>query len=375
MYYNRIILKVWLNPFRQQVKTLEMIGILLNIDTEKHQVQINENWYPYERGFSPAAEWVGHLVRAAGQAGKIRHLEVMAHKLREAKGKIQSLNLTVPRVSMHFEGRLVHFYVPPTLFKSMKEKFRPGGFLKFQFYDYKVVLNKTTYYVIAKVMVDVKKKPEPHSSPELSKTLQQLKKAPYVAFMDLEFSMTGSEYRGKPFAPEIIQAGLILTDAQGTLIEKFSSYIRPTIHPKVSNRTTDFLKINKDAIAGGMSYREFYQIINDLKARYNPIFMVWGVSDGYILKSSYEINEMEPLFEEGQLINLQQIHRQYFEIGQDIGLYNAIKSYGMMTGIQIHDALVDALILSRIFFQFRKSLDLNERFPFKENYENLMNRK
>ena len=347
------------------------------MDTEKHQVQISETWYPYERGFLPATEWLGHLVRAEiGTSGRIRHLEVMIHKLRDAKGKIQSLNLNVPRVSMHFEGRLVHFYVPPYLFRAMKEKFRPGGFLKFQFYEHKVMINKTSYYVITRVLPDTVKKAEPlHGNPDLNKILGQLKKATYLAFLDLEFSMTGPEYRGKPFVPEIIQAGLILMDAQGNLVEKFSSYIKPTAHPKVSGRTAEFLKINKDAIAGGMRYQEFYKIVKDLMNRYQPVFMVWGVSDGFMLKSSYEINQMEPLFVEGQVINLQQVHRQYFEIGQDIGLYNAIKSYGVMTGMQIHDAMVDALILSHIYFHFRRALDSRERFPFKENYENLIHRK
>ncbi|MCL1949776.1 MAG: exonuclease domain-containing protein [Turicibacter sp.] len=355
---------------------MEIIGIFLNVDKEKHQLQVNENWYPFERGFSPGMEWIGHLVRAEmGASGKIRHLEVLLHKIREAKGKIQSLNLGVPRVSMHFEGRLIHFYVPPYLFRSMKEKFRPGNFLRFQYYEQKVVINKVSYLVIAKVLADAKKKPELHSSPELNKTLVTLKKTQYFAFMDLEFSMTGPEYRGKPFVSEIIQVGVILTDASGNLVEKFSSYIRPTAHPKVTGRTTDFLKINKDAVATGMGYRDFYKIIKDIIQRFNPMFFVWGANDGFMLKSSYEVNRLEPLFAEGQIINLQQVHRQYFEVGQDIGLYNALKSYGLETGIQIHDALVDALILSHIFFQFRNALELPEKFPFKEKYEGLMHKK
>jgi len=356
---------------------LETIGILLNIDTEKHQVQISENWYPYERGFLPTTEWLGHLVRAdLGSGGKIRHLDVLVHKLRETKGKIQSMNLTIPRVSMHYEGRLVHFYIPPYLYRAMKEKFRPGAFLRFQFYEHKLIINKNSYFVITKLLGDAKKKPmAPVSSPELSNTLSLLRKSSYFAFMDLEFSMTGIEYRGKIFAPEIIQIGLILTDSQGNLVEKFSSYIRPTAHPGISTRTTDFLKVNKEAIASGMSYQEFYKIIKDIMRRYNPTFMVWGVSDNYMLKSSYEINQLEPLFEEGQVINLQQVHRQYFEIGQDIGLYNAMKSYGVKTGVQIHDAMVDASILYQIYFQFRTTIDRSERFPFKENYENLLHRK
>lgn len=355
---------------------MEKTGILLTIDNEKSQIQINDIWFPYEPALLPSTEWLGHLVRARlGDEGQVGHLELQSQKLREIKGKIQSQNLSIPRISMHFEGQLVHFYVPPHLFKMIKNRLKPGMFLRFQFYEYKLPLNKNNYYVIARLLPDAGKKREIHNNPELKKILPRLKRSKYYAFMDLEFSMTGSEYQGKTFVPEIIQAGIIVTNEKGVLVEKFSSYILPTLHPVITSRTKDFLKIGKGVVSRGMPYLEFYKIVKDLQEKFDPVFMVWGVSDGQMLKNSYEANQVEPLFRENQVINLQNIHRLYFEIGQDIGLYNAIKSYGLSTGVQIHDAMVDAAILSQIFFQFLQVLDRKKQIPFKENYERLLARK
>lgn len=185
--------------------------------------------------------------------------------------------------------------------------------------------------------------------------------------------MSGPEYRGTKFIPEIIQFGLIIADAEGNLVEKFSAYVKPTIFPQISGKTQEFLKITDASVAYGITYLEFYGYIKEVIARYNPLFIVWGVSDGFILENSYVINGVKPLFETNQLIDLQRIHRQYYQIGQDIGLYNAIRSYEILTGTQIHDAIVDALVLHNIFYKFKSIILANEQYPFKENYQNIMN--
>ncbi|MFQ7058424.1 MAG: exonuclease domain-containing protein, partial [Turicibacter sanguinis] len=102
--------------------------------------------------------------------------------------------------------------------------------------------------------------------------------------------MSGPEYRGTKFIPEIIQFGLIIADAEGNLVEKFSAYVKPTIFPQISGKTQEFLKITDASVAYGITYLEFYGYIKEVIARYNPLFIVWGVSDGFILENSYVIN-------------------------------------------------------------------------------------
>ena len=56
------------------------------------------------------------------------------------------------------------------------------------------------------------------------------------------------KYRGTKFIPEIIQFGLIIADAEGNLVEKFSAYVKPTIFPQISGKTQEFLKITDASV-------------------------------------------------------------------------------------------------------------------------------
>ena len=142
-------------------------------------------------------------------------------------------------------------------------------------------LNGSTYFALTSIMTDSKKKVENPQvvKRELQRTLKTLVESPYYAFLDLEFSMSGPEYRGMKFQPEIIQFGLIVADDRGNLVEKFSAYVQPTLFPRLTEKAQEFLKITPLAVAHGMSYCQFYEYIKEVIARYNPIFLVWGVSD------------------------------------------------------------------------------------------------
>ncbi|MGL4374691.1 MAG: exonuclease domain-containing protein, partial [Turicibacter sp.] len=260
--------------------------------------------------------------------------------------------------------------------EHIKRCFRPGEFTQFSYNPNSFKMGSTTYYVITSIK-DEKHKDEDlvkiNSDNELKYYLEFLSQSKYYAFIDLEFSMSGPEFRGMKFCPEIIQFGIIIADSTGKMVEKFSAYVKPTKFTQLSGLTKDFLKITDSTLSYGINYKDFYDYIKEVIARYQPVFLVWGVSDGYILENSYLLNKVPPLFEATQLIDLQRIHRQYYKIPQDIGLYNAIRSYGLDEGTQIHDAIVDALVLRNIFFSFKSILADDEYFPFKENYLAIMN--
>lgn len=351
-------------------------GVILKINTNEHKLWINEACFSYEEKLHVTNSMIGQTVQySVTQKGVINHLELVVQKTKELKGKIQSMNLNIPRISLHTNGQLLHFYVTSKHVELLKRQFKPGDFMQFSYNPTEFKLGKATYYAINAIKSDPRKKqvnPQQVKN-ELYQTINLLIDSTYYAFLDLEFSMSGPEYRGTKFIPEIIQFGLIIADSEGNLVEKFSAYVKPTIFPQISGKTQEFLKITDVSVAYGISYLEFYGYIKEVIARYNPLFIVWGVSDGFILENSYVINGVQPLFEMNQLIDLQRIHRQYYQIGQDIGLYNAIRSYEILTGTQIHDAIVDALVLHNIFYKFKSIILANEKYPFKENYQNIMN--
>lgn len=351
-------------------------GVILKINTNEHQLLINETWLPYDKGLHVTSSMLGQTVQYSLTSDSlVNHLELVVQKNKDLKGKIQSLNLSIPRISLHTSGQLIHFYITAKHLEHVKRQLKPGDFLQFSYNPNEFKIGKSNYYAITSIKSDQRKKTQTplQVRKELQKTIETLLDSSYYAFLDLEFSMSGPEYRGLKFVPEIIQFGLIVADAEGNLVEKFSAYVKPTIFPDLSSKTQEFLKITANSVSYGISYGEFYGYIKEVIARYNPLFIVWGVSDGFILENSYLINKVEPLFESDQLIDLQRIHRQYYQIGQDIGLYNAIKSYEISSGSQIHDAIVDALVLHHIFYKFKSIILSEERYPFKENYQKLMN--
>ncbi len=351
-------------------------GVILKINLEEHKILMNETWFSFDPKLTVSTSMLGQSVQySLSGKNKINHLELTMQRCKELKGKIQSLNLSIPRISLHTGGQLIHFYITSKYFNVIKYQYKPGDFLQFTYNPMEFKLGKANYYAITAIKTENRKKVENPQviKHELRQTINTLLDSTYYAFLDLEFSMSGPEYRGLKFQPEIIQFGLIIADEQGNLVEKFSAYVKPTLFPCLSGKTQEFLRIPESTEAYGISYRDFYNYIKEVIARYNPIFLVWGVSDGFILENSYVLNNVEPLFEPDKFIDLQRVHRQYYQIGQDIGLYNAIKSYEIFTGPQIHDAIVDALVLHNIFYKFKSIIFANEKYPFKENYQNLMN--
>ncbi|MCR5307716.1 MAG: hypothetical protein K6E24_01810, partial [bacterium] len=70
------------------------------------------------------------------------------------------------------------------------------------------------------------------------------------------------------------------------------------------------------------------------------------------LKICYEINNLEALTP--NFINLLQVHKNYYNLKNDLGLFDAYKQYTGENLNQEHDALEDAFMTKNVFFEFKK---------------------
>jgi len=173
-----------------------------------------------------------------------------------------------------------------------------------------------------------------------------------IMFLDLEMTMQSFE-SPKDFKSEIIQAGFLVTDKFGNDLDGKNYYIKPTLFPKLNKRTLKFLSLNEEDINNGMTFNEFYNEFNGMLKKYNnPSIVVWGKNDILALKSCYEINNLEPL--NPNFINLLQIHKNYYNLKNDLGLFDAYKKYTGENLNQEHDALEDAFMTKNVFFEFKK---------------------
>lgn len=183
-------------------------------------------------------------------------------------------------------------------------------------------------------------------------------------FLDLEMSM--HPYRqDKNFKQEIIQVGYCLVDSDDKIIEKYLEIIQPTIHKKLSKRTLKFLEISQDHVDNGLNYHEFYVHFKQVVEKYSPAIIVWGRNDFLALRNSYKINKVSSLKKLTRYINLLKMHKNYFNLKSDLGLFNALKLYTEPNGKQMHNALEDAMATCQIFYGFKDvlnkkiSVDLN----------------
>lgn len=172
-------------------------------------------------------------------------------------------------------------------------------------------------------------------------------------FLDLEFSLP-SFYQSKKHIPEIIQYGLVLEDADGNLILEDSSLLMPLRKYALNSRTYNFLKKTKEDFEEATTYLDFYDLLKEIIAKYDPKIIAWGTNDILTLEQSFKLNKLLPLTIRNRYINLMQLLKTYYSHRVDLGLFN---TYSQMSGFekegQSHDALEDALLTREIYRMFK----------------------
>ncbi|HOO44383.1 MAG TPA: 3'-5' exonuclease [Bacillota bacterium] len=172
-------------------------------------------------------------------------------------------------------------------------------------------------------------------------------------FLDFEMSMPPyTDYES--FVSEIIQVGYVLTDKDGQTLESFESYVKPHLHPKISLRTMKFLHIEQTDIDGGIPYRDFYNKLDELIRKYNPMIFVWGKNDQLELAKLNKIHHLRNITKQMRFIDMLNLHKIYYGLKNDIGLFNAFNLYfDADLSKQKHNAMEDAMVTKRIYDGFK----------------------
>ncbi len=188
-------------------------------------------------------------------------------------------------------------------------------------------------------------------------TKQLINQLQYTMFLDLEMSM--HPYRvDKSFVQEIIQVGYILTDVHNQVVERYQTYIQPTVHKTLTKRTLKFLDLTQDNVDSGITFQEFYHHFNNVIKRFKPAIIVWGKNDQIGLKDACKINQLPGLNRNTRFINLLQLHKNVFILKDDLGLMNAYALYEPpIQKNQRHDAYEDAKMTRKIFEGFKSVLN------------------
>lgn len=206
-----------------------------------------------------------------------------------------------------------------------------------------IIVIHDLFYVSKKGRIDL------FDSRDMRESIRELiNQEGYKMFMDLELTMPSYSDR-TPFIPEIIQIGIVITDPDDQIVNYYTNYVKP--NKPISDRAKKFLSLGPECFNEAIEYQEFYNDYKELLDIYDPIVYVWGGNDVKSLADSFKIHDVEPL--NPQYIDLLKLHHQYFELKNDLGLFNALKIYRGIDATQAHHALTDAQATKEVFDSFK----------------------
>ena len=175
-----------------------------------------------------------------------------------------------------------------------------------------------------------------------------------ILFIDFEMNM--QDYTPIPnFEQEIIEAGMVLTNNTGAIMKIKHFYIKPTLFPRLTRRTMNFLNYSSYELNQAVPFKKFYNELKDIIKEYNPYVIVWGKSDITQLKKTCQINGCQDL--RIRFVNLLQLHTNYFNLKNSPGLFSMWDSYtNSKLPEQRHNSLEDAMVTKDVFFKFKEHI-------------------
>jgi sporulation inhibitor KapD len=252
------------------------------------------------------------------------------------------------------EGKMIGFYLSNRLAKTFLHHLREGILVDFVYSNHKKryhnrylfqvlyfqqIISLDPYYIhfdLEQLRLDMRNVLNQHD---------------YFLFLDFEMTMPG--YRQKGFRTEIIQVGYVLSKAKGPIIIEDGYYVLPLDLRSMTRRTYKFLSINEELFLNeAKPYSHFYQALAQIIDQYHPKLVVWGKNDATILEDSYQLQQIPSLTTEKDFIDLLKLHKDYYNLKDDLGLFKAYKAYYDVEHKQAHHAKDDALVTKYVFDGF-----------------------
>ncbi len=168
-----------------------------------------------------------------------------------------------------------------------------------------------------------------------------------LLFIDFEFSMPEKYQRPQGFFPEIIEAGVAVVQGN-TVLEKFSSYVKPNAFPILTERCKKFLSISQDDVNGGISFEELVQYFDTLNSKGIKEVVTWGNMDMKVLRDNCSKANVKFPFQ-AKFVDLSMEYKRFFGDQNQTGLWKAVQEYGKDGVGKHHKALDDALTTYHIY--------------------------
>jgi len=261
------------------------------------------------------------------------------------------------------DGKRTGFHLPNRLAKTFMPYLHKGVLVEFAVTGHVRTVGGEKVHQVAHFILVKSLSPDiTHYDLEAMREEMRQVLSSHTNYVFIDFEMTMPGYAKGTFRPEIIQVGYAVSGPGGTLIESGAFHVLPTRDKTLSKRTRRFLGIEEETFfRDAVPYRAFYALMTRLKKTYGPKFVVWGKNDISALDDSYAINGVAPLTIETDFIDLLKLHKDYFNLKDDLGLFKAYKGYYGTAFEQRHDASDDAKVTKAVFDAFVKVMDDTEQ--------------
>lgn len=267
---------------------------------------------------------------------------------------IHSTDISKSVFYLILEGRKIGFYLSNRLSKIFFSYLDQGVLVDFEIQPKMKKIGHIHFYQVAHFNQIVRLDPyQVHY--DLYQLRQEMKdilnQDRYYLFIDFEMTMPG--YRDQFFRPEIIQVGYVLAKVKENAILHDGYYVLPKENRTLSRRTKKFLNLDEDMFfSRAKHYDVFYDQLEAIMETYHPKLVVWGKNDLSALNDSFVLHDKYKLTKDQDFIDLLKLHKDYFNLKDDLGLFKAYQTYYDITFDQAHDAKDDAFVTKLVFDAF-----------------------
>jgi sporulation inhibitor KapD len=159
--------------------------------------------------------------------------------------------------------------------------------------------------------------------------------------------MPESKTKPDDFYQEIVEVGVVAV-VNDSIVETFSSYVKPMKFPILTERCKSFLKITQEKVDNGMSFQELVRVLRTFNDQMPSTVVTWGNMDMKVLKHNCkQANEAFPFTVKQRDLSME--YKRFFGYQNQTGLWKAVQEYGKEGTGKHHCALDDALTTYNIF--------------------------
>lgn len=280
------------------------------------------------------------------------------------KAIIKNVDYKNKSFSIVLNNKIINYYLTKRLSKLFLLSLKEGYLIDFEYTSKVRKYNNKKYYQVLNISLikNLNMNYDIYNHNALKQDMVNfLISNEYYLFLDLE--MTFPFMRQKNFKHEIVQYGYFLVDKNSNTLLSNGNYVETKLQNPVSKRTFNFLSIKKEEYElNKISYERFYLELKNIIKKYNPKIVIWGKNDILALDLSYQINNFNPITTSNDFVDLLKLHKDYFNLINDVGLFKAYESYYDKEIVQLHDAKDDAKVTKEVFLAFLDHIRNNKEF-------------